>query len=51
MKQLAGRHAQEIAEFGVTLTVSVTQKVGVATRTWDEPTYNPDQAAYLGVAA
>jgi hypothetical protein len=49
LRQLANRHSQEIAEFGVTFTVKVTGKVGVATRTWDEPTYNPDQFILLGM--
>lgn len=51
LKELAGRHSREIAEFGVTLTVSVTRKVGVAVRKWEEPTYNPEQAAYLALSS
>jgi hypothetical protein len=48
LKELAGRHSQELAEFGTTLTVSVVSGFGRVTQ---EPTYNPDQAAYLALSS
>jgi hypothetical protein len=51
LKELAGRHASELAEFGDTLTVSVSVKKGFATRVYEEPTFNPDQAAYLALSS
>lgn len=51
LKLLASRHAQEIAEFGETFTVKVSVKQGFTNRIVNEPTYNPDQAAYLALSS
>lgn len=51
LKELAARHVQELAEFGETFTVSVSVRQGFTTRQIDEPTYSPDQAAYLALSS
>jgi hypothetical protein len=51
LRQLAGRHSQEIAEFGETFTVKVSIKRGPVTCEIDEPTYNVEQAAYLALSS
>lgn len=50
LKQLAERHAQELAEFGVAATVAVTV-MGRFGQVIHEPAYNPDQAAYLALSS
>lgn len=50
LKQLAERHASELAEFGVAATVAVTVP-GRFGQTIQEATYNSDQAAYLALSS
>ena len=47
LEELANRHAEYLNDLGVVLTISMTGVVGVATRTWDVPLYNLEQAKYL----
>lgn len=51
LKELAARHAQEISDFGETGTVRVSVRQGFTSREFDEPTYNPEQAAYLALSS
>lgn len=52
LKQLAERHASELAEFGISATVAVmSQRGNGAVVQLQEPTYNPDQAAYLALSS
>lgn len=52
LKQLADRHAQELAEFGSSATVAVlVSREGRGSVVVYEPTYNPDQAAYLALSS
>ncbi len=51
LRQLAGRHSQEIAEFGETFTVKVSVRQGFTNRIFDEPAYNFDQFVLLGLSS
>jgi hypothetical protein len=48
LKKLAVRNQAELAEFGTIDTVSVVSGFG---RVTEEPTFNPDQAAYLALSS
>lgn len=50
LKQLADRNRELVNEFGVVHTVSVTVP-GRFGQVVEEPTYNPDQAAYLALSS
>lgn len=52
LKDLANRHTPELAEFGISTTVVVmTQRGNGAQVPVGEPTFNPDQAAYLALSS
>ncbi len=52
LKQLAERHAKELAELGSSATVAVlVHRESRGSVSVQEPTYNPDQAAYLALSS
>lgn len=49
--RLAERNASQMSELGETATVAVSVRQGFTSREVQEPTYNPDQAAYLALSS
>ena len=47
LERLADRHKEMLNKSAVVVTVSMTEKVGATTRTWEIPLYTRKQALYL----
>jgi hypothetical protein len=51
LKALAKKYTEELSSFGDSRSVRVSVKCGIFDKWLKEPTYNPDQAAYLALSS